>query len=279
VWTPAGADTGDGGQQVLAYTAQLGNGLSASLSVEEPRNGVLGVPSSTTAIGAGSATSTGGNGNKMPDVAANLRIDQAWGSAQVMGAIHDASALYYTGTMAGHPGNVLGYAAGAGLRVNLPMLGKNDYFQTQFNWAKGAIRYVAGGTSYSKTSGETSGYGLMSDGVYSAAGGNVELTTGWSWGASFEHNWNPKWKTSIYGGYTSIDYSDAANAMFGAATNQDFQTYQIGTRTAWAPVANLEVGVDVLYTYLKSANSGVAATSTDQSAWIGHLRIQRNFYP
>ena len=33
-WT---SDTGDGGWKVFAYTAQLGNGVSASLSLEEPR--------------------------------------------------------------------------------------------------------------------------------------------------------------------------------------------------------------------------------------------------
>src|SRR5207247_2699416 len=33
-WT---SDTGDGGRKVFAYTAQLGNGVSATLSFEEPR--------------------------------------------------------------------------------------------------------------------------------------------------------------------------------------------------------------------------------------------------
>ena len=31
------SDTGDGGQTVSAYTAQFGNGLSATLSLEAPR--------------------------------------------------------------------------------------------------------------------------------------------------------------------------------------------------------------------------------------------------
>ena len=31
------SDTGDGGQTVTAYTAQFGNGLSATLSLEAPR--------------------------------------------------------------------------------------------------------------------------------------------------------------------------------------------------------------------------------------------------
>ena len=39
------SDTGDGGQTVSAYTAQFGNGLSATLSLEAPRTtAVLGRP-------------------------------------------------------------------------------------------------------------------------------------------------------------------------------------------------------------------------------------------
>src|SRR5882757_8085529 len=38
---PWSSDTGDGGWKVAAYTAQLGNGVSASLSFEEPRKQVV----------------------------------------------------------------------------------------------------------------------------------------------------------------------------------------------------------------------------------------------
>ena len=31
----------------------------------------------------------------MPDIVGNLRVDQAWGSAQVMGALHQVNAAYY----------------------------------------------------------------------------------------------------------------------------------------------------------------------------------------
>ena len=34
----------------------------------------------------------------MPDIVANLRVDQAWGSAQIMGAVHMVNAAYYTST-------------------------------------------------------------------------------------------------------------------------------------------------------------------------------------
>lgn len=34
-------------------------------------------------------------GFQAPDVVANLRVDQAWGSAQIMGALHQVNATYY----------------------------------------------------------------------------------------------------------------------------------------------------------------------------------------
>ena len=286
IWTSVGADTGDSGKQLLAYTAQLGNGLSATISAEDKRRGGTNQVLTSATLVVDTAT-VGSVGDKMPDFVGNLRMDQAWGSAQVMGVVHDASAKYYA-TTAAHPSNIYGYAIGAGLRLNAPMIGAGDYFQAQFNWTKGAIGYaMLAGVNLKKTNGGESGFGLVTDGMVSTvAGDNVQLTTAWSVGASYEHNWNSKWKTSAYGGYTKVDYNDAATALFAAGTggvsgttNPDFSTWQIGSRTAWAPVNNLEVGVDVMYTKLKSANSGVAATSQDQNAWVSQLRVQRNFYP
>ena len=299
IWTAGGADTGDGGYQVFAYTAQLGNGLSATISAENPRNGsvspvLVGGGAVSTALGTtgfpspvnGAAEAKAGN--KYPDIVANLRVDQAWGGAQVMGAIHDASAAYYDIPLAGHPANATGYALGAGARVNLPMLGVGDYIQAQFNWTKGAVKYMSLGSNVSYTSGGTSGSGTYADGLYQINGTDtVHLTTAWSTGASYEHNWNPKWKTSVYGGYASVSLDRAsictvANAAAGCSG--DWSTWQIGTRTAWAPVNNLEVGVDVMYDKLNARNLGTASQanidgSVNQSAWIAHLRIQRNFYP
>ncbi len=104
------SDTGDAGAFVFgAYTAQFGNGLSATLALENPRttavlNGSqtnLFVVRSTTAPFAqgnlGIAPTSWAEANQWPDIVANLRLDQTWGSAQVMGAIHNANASYYHG--------------------------------------------------------------------------------------------------------------------------------------------------------------------------------------
>ena len=124
VW---GADTGGGGD-VWAYTAQFGNGFSATVSAEDPAQ------RRTVVYRVGNAlnTPTGSNGvmpnnyagaNGWPDMVANLRVDQAWGSAQIMGAIHQVAANYYGATEGtGHPNDEVGFAVGGGLKLNSPMM-------------------------------------------------------------------------------------------------------------------------------------------------------------
>ena len=85
---------------------------------------------------------------KWPDVVANLRIDQAWGSAQIMGAIHNVGGGYYGASLTnvsqnGHPADEIGFAVGAGIKINFPMIGPGDYFQAQVNYTEGAVRYAA----------------------------------------------------------------------------------------------------------------------------------------
>src|SRR4051812_46815510 len=71
---PWSSDTGDGGWKVAAYTAQLGNGVSASLSFEEPRRQVV---VHQAQFGASAAVLAGDQKKVMfPDVVANLRVDQ-----------------------------------------------------------------------------------------------------------------------------------------------------------------------------------------------------------
>jgi len=50
-----------------------------------------------------------------------LRIDQAWGYAQIAAALHDASGGYYGGansTINGHPPDALGFAVTGGFTLN-----------------------------------------------------------------------------------------------------------------------------------------------------------------
>jgi hypothetical protein len=243
------SDTGDGGDTVTAYTAQFGNGFSASLSLEAPRTTAV-LNAGTLAFTGGAATVANSSAAvRYPDIVANLRVDQSWGSAQIMGAIHDVAGLYYgatpiavVGGVNGAPGFTTGWAAGAGFKINTPMIGKGDYIGAQFNYSVGAMGYPDAGASQGQqgnsisteataerfygqyTGGSSSpgnpaalgtyGFGLVSDGVYGVAGGagsSIQLTTAWNINAGYEHFWTPHWQTSIYGTYMAVTYNSTAN--------------------------------------------------------------------
>jgi hypothetical protein len=266
------SDVGGGGINVFAYTAQFGNGLSASLSVEDPAT-------RRTSIMDASGVTGGYGGRRGPDVVGNLRIDQAWGSAMVMGAAHHVYGA--------NGGDEIGWAAGGGLLVKLPW-GKGDNFSVQASYAKGALDYVLAGfagTAFFSNNGTTFAYTNTYDAVWT--GTSFELTTGWSVGAGAVHHWNSMWQTSLYGGYGGVNYNSTATAAMLAGSNPDFNFAQIGSRTVWTPVKNLALSVDVMYNHVDTAN--VSCTTTACTTQVGNagdvgwvsaiFRAQRNFWP
>jgi hypothetical protein len=302
-------DSGDAGKAVTAYTAQFGNGMSASLSIEGQRNAGVFTPTSSV------PTSTAAPGSEQraevfPDVIANLRIDQAWGSAQVMGALHDASGQYVLGTNNnGSPSadNVIGWAVGAGIKLLAPMIGAGDYFQAEVNYAQGATGYTnVVPAMYSRYGSRTSyGFGFSSDNVIGSDGGN-NLTTAWGVNAAYEHFWSKSYQTSVYGGYIAESYNDNANATLcslsdfsssaqlgGGFSNCDnnWAMWNVGSRSQWNIDSQTALGVDIVYQKVISADKGLAVmpvngtqaaglhTIEDQGAWMGQFRIHRNFYP
>src|SRR5262249_18468228 len=125
------SDTGDAGQNVAAYTFQFGNGFSATLAAEDPRRNAGVNASQSLGVTQGAVVQAGRQRRpnrtvftnpftvgatpaldqaevKWPDIVANLRVDQVWGSFQIMGALHDASGGYYTTAAGGGLGAVTG---------------------------------------------------------------------------------------------------------------------------------------------------------------------------
>jgi hypothetical protein len=252
-------DTGDGGQNVGSYTAQFGNGLSATVGIEQSRrnNTVnLDLAAGTTFFGSlgasadnlGPATNTtfapnGGQFSNVPDIVGNVRIDQAWGSAQFSAVAHQVGGGYYvlpSGGLGvggineanGHPDDKWGWGASVGLRLNAPMFGPGDYFQAAGVYTEGAFRYASNtpggnGGSMGLFSGATMGFGHTDDAWFrgNAAGtslglgttdNTIQLTTAWSVFASYEHFWTPSLRTSLYGSYLDVSYNGTAKTMFCA---------------------------------------------------------------
>jgi hypothetical protein len=318
-------DTGGTGTNLAAYTAQFGNGLSATIAVEENwmrRRGVLDFDAAF--LGGLSANPvTDDAGQTIPDIVANLRIDQAWGSAQIMGALHYNKAQYLGANVNTNPvgPDDWGWAVGAGVTVNLPWM-KGDTASFQVNYCDGATGYCWAGsagiganfsgalglTRYGSNTSVAAGYIL--DGIY-----GTNLTTGavtglehvesWSFYAGIEHYWTPALRTSLYGGYGELSYDGGATALIcsgafaanvlsnATITNcdPDFSLWQIGSRTTWNPVRNLDLSVDVLYTRLNTAFAGAAALGAnatrpaaagffdDEDVLSAMVRVQRNFWP
>lgn len=334
-----GSDSGGTGINLFAYTADLKNGLSATLSAEEYTSrskpilntiGTSGFLNLNNINNLGTGTFTSQAGQTLPNLVADIRLDRAWGTAQGSIALAKVSADYYsTNTTAagggsplavgggagglstlGHPDDKLGYAATIGTVINLPSA-PGDTFGIQAVYAKGASAYAGQGQStFNVVKGDSLGMGFVTDAVYGGVGSDLELTTAWSVTAGIEHYWNPKWRTSLYGGYENISYNPSAAATIcaglapggaGAFTsvggftptncNPNFSFWQIGTRTIWSPEPGLDMGVELLYNHINSAFEGpvtVSAngtipsgifTASDQSVLSGVFRIQRNFVP
>ena len=371
------SDTGDGGWWVWAYTAQFGGGFSGTISSEARRTtqiidaNALPGPAGTAPLAAGgtiipgsypcaltatapaAGTAVGGcsslfpgtgayGGMQAPDLVANLRVDQAWGGAQVMGALHEVNATYYSGvnvlqnapggpglvtaantTPGSHPGDRWGWAAGVGLKINTPFITQGDWFQAQANVTQGALRYLFNtpNTNWGKIDGKNEAYGVLSDCVYAgtvAAGNttNCMLTSAWGINASFEHYWTPAWHTSLYGAYYAVSYgkgTGGANAQLCSATgfgntlagtlavanpgcNNNWSTWGIGARTQWDVTKTFYLGVEVLYSDLKSAQTGTGsvvgpagfasyafggatANEANASNWTVTVRAHRDFLP
>jgi hypothetical protein len=253
--------TGDGGVMLAAYTFQFGNGFSATIAAEDPRGAVVHNTTTFNDIGiagadvagwiVGSVPAQNHIQMRYPDFVANLRVDQAWGSFQVMGAVHDNSGAYWlspgefgcpplplnTGTLTGsitcgHPDDELGWAVGVGGIFRIPMPGGlTDVASFQVNYAEGATRYVVttqsggaglnyfgGNTPLAGTSGSL-GVGWWTDGIFANPGslpgydGSVQNTIAWGVNASWDHRWTPNLKTSIYGFWVSMEYNTTATAL------------------------------------------------------------------
>src|SRR5438105_5582115 len=167
------------------------------------------------------------------------------------------------------------------------------------SWSLGASHYVLGTSasdpsSFDIYSGTKFAMGTVTDSIYSGASAinpvtQQQLTRGWGFNGAFNHNWDPYWSTSLFGGIARLSYNAtaktvwcnsyllggtsglnlAATAAAGlpGVTNCDpgFTISEIGLVTRWTPVKNLTFSAEVLYAYLKT-NRAVTVIATPSSA-------------
>jgi hypothetical protein len=338
-----GSSNGTGINQ-LAYTATFGNGVSGTISLEDGQpyrtaglvntstNFIAPFQANTLATGVYGVGSFAGNaaiGDHVPDVVGNLRLDQAWGTLHFAAAAHEVHGTYFTATDSefGHPASTYGYAVSGAFELkNLPT-GAGDSLKAEASFAHGAAKYVWGGTidtsgagRFARSSGTGPGnmaFGYVLDGVYSglgtaaSPGTDIRLSNAWEVSAFYEHYWNPAWRTSVFGNYSSISYGATADAALIAnlssalptsghfaatpGTNggsMKFATAQVGTKTSWAPVKDLTFSAEFIYSRLinnlngsfVTAAGGVPGTATgttytlsNQNVYNGAVQVLRSF--
>ncbi|ANW00762.1 porin [Bradyrhizobium icense] len=240
-----GGQNTDTGVNNIQYTAEFGNGVSASIGLDDPtvwdRTSVynLSIPG---AIGANGTGSNAYAGVHAPDIVGRIRVDQAWGLFQLSAAAHEVNGSYNTlgagavptalSEISGHPESKWGGAVMAALQIKNIPTGAGDDIKLDVSYAKGATKYVIATSGSSPNfamfgdSGfgyQSVGFGATTDGVYfpGAAGtGGIALTTAWGVRGAFNHNWNPYWSTSLFGSYSAVRYDGGANDnLLGAGTS------------------------------------------------------------
>src|SRR5262245_36482220 len=245
------SQTDSNGTLLAAYTATFGNGFTATISLEDQfirRSAIWHASNDATnalvvgnvpgpflvqdsyqpaGITVGDAAATG-----IPDVVGSLRVDQAWGSAQVAGALHQLRAGYYGNNTTGaganvagvnsaflSPSDAYGWAAMAGIVVNLPWA-KGDKFWIEGTVAQGAGAY-AGWTNialtqvnnYARFNGANVAAAWAMDSVFGTLASTngatcQQLTNYFSIAAALEHYWTPALRSDIFGSYSAADYND-----------------------------------------------------------------------
>jgi len=300
---------------LAAYTADFGNGFSATVSLEDAANRVTGVQYGYAVVGGATSTvpvynpQTGTisntyplsaafsgwtgpayynavGGQQAPDVVGNLRLSQAWGTAQIAVAAHQVNTADVAAqAQLGLPAilgttDTWGWAVGGGAEFKLPFLAAGDSIFFQAGYADGALSYLGlSGTSQGRANGLGSitlsplasyiaglgvgsgAYTPLADAILSPYG-NLETVSGWSLQAQFRHFWTPALRSAAFVGYVSVDMPDTTgiNPFTGAAgifPNQarggiyyaptSVDMWQVGANTIWSPVKNLDIGAEVVY--------------------------------
>jgi hypothetical protein len=240
------------------YTQLLGNGVAWNIALQDPTNfehPIVDVSFGPTAgglqpiaadnpfqVGATGPTNSGftNAGFVVPDIVTSVRVDQAWGGAQVAAILHDnrANAYLIPGNgivdTTAHPGDKWGFAISGGLELNLANWGwsKGDSFAMQSQYCVGDSESCINNSGsrladlfWARKSGGKIGLAWVDDAYFSntaagvfapnAAQTGLQLPTVWNIWAAIQHYWTPDVRTSLYGGYAAYKAnSSAVDASF-----------------------------------------------------------------
>jgi len=238
----AGSDVGS--TNLLAYTTTFGNGLSATLSVEDPvfRRTPIFAPSGGSApvspvfvayargAPTGLANLDSIQRERLPDAVGVLRLDRAWGSAQLSAATHELN----VGTIAlgasvnvgvARTNSVQAWAVQGGLKINTSFVAPGDALYLQGAYADGA-QFYTGYSAFSGSAGQSPATiqgqkfaQYFSDATINPFTGQLQTAQSFTAVASHLHYWSPEWRSAVFGSYGEQSFSRSARLAQGTAFN------------------------------------------------------------
>ena len=248
---------------LFAYTATFGGGFSATIAIQSAGS------NGNSGGGTNSNIDTTNYGMTAPDFVGNLRVDQAWGSAQVSGVIHQVHVYdtFYGSNGVGPTGvsdslNKWGYGIDGGVSFNLPQLGAADKFAIQGVYTQNALWYSGIPDGMWGENGAVNGNGLplaVGD-TYYAAGVNAAgvavasfaTPTAWSVGATYEHHFSPVFSFDPEVAYAQLNWSGSLGQLSSNSTS-----YIVGAVAHWDPVAQLDFSFELLYQNTHQSTPGI----------------------
>jgi hypothetical protein len=288
-FSPDQFEQGSNEPDLIAYTATLGGGFSATISAQSPQsNGASGIGtnlnvSNYTPFGTPATISNTTNfGMAAPDIAANVRVDGNWGSAQLSGVAHQVHVY----DAAGNSLDIWGWGALAGVTVNLPALGDTDKLSIDAVYTRNAIWYSGISDAMWGENGAVNGNSLaMSVGdAYSAGGGHWATPTAWSSALLFEHHFSAAFSVDPELAYAQLNWSGSMGQL---ASNS--QSWIAGAVGHWDPAPLVDLAVELMYQNTHQSTPGLytAAVGTIDGkpasfpnaadGFAGRLYLTRNF--
>ncbi len=248
-------DAADHRINLFAYTFSFGNGISATLSAEDPAttDGVSLLRGPYSAV-------------KMPDIVANVAIAQAWGRAQIMAALHQnysstTPALGMAGTV-GANADKLGWAIGGGVEVNLPMLAPGDKVFLQAVYAKGAVGYALNNAG---------GYvGIFGPVDFNTNGVSISQSKAWTIAGGIHHEFSKTIEANLGASYA--DYRDD-NVVLPLGLDNDFKQVVVNAELRWKPVSGFYIAPALEYRWVDYKDPALSSGNS----WAAFVRVQRAF--
>src|SRR5712691_1970454 len=260
------SDSGANGTNQIAYTYELGNGMSLSIGGDERRTKSITNLSLAGQITPGAAAGDSSHGMQAPTPWVTFKAVQGWGKFSVA-AVGNINHMTYYGAAPGIPGYVpsagcvaqplttlctyapdkWGFAILSGFEAKAFWDTPGSRFGAYLNYGQGAAAY-SGGSNLSNPNlfdgGNNVALGVITDSVF-VNGSALQLTTAWTAGGAYEHYRTSNFASNVLGTYTEVNYNNsvvASRVFCGAngsvAQNINFaNTGGVPTTLGGAPLA------------------------------------------